>query len=116
MGNCIISVPADGQVPLGNGLKVVKGTIALATYAVGGELLNLSNYLLSTDVPMVLFSGGDNFVSESFFMPAHNGGTVAAGTVKMIGSGASTGGLREANASLDFNSINIGFMAIARGF
>jgi len=112
----VISVPQDGQIPMGSGLKMVKGTIVIGTYATGGVALNLSNYLLSTDVPFISFSGGDNISSIGFFLPSHDGGTVAAGKVRMVESGASTAGLREVNNSLALAAVNIGFCAIGRGF
>lgn len=115
MGNVVIGV--DEQTPLGSGLKMVRGTIKMSTsYATGGDALNLVNYLYNSAVPFVTFTGGDNVASTEFYVPAHDGGTVESGKVRLIAGSAAAGEtkLLECNAAKDASSINVGFIAIGR--
>lgn len=120
MGNVITSVPAEGEIPLGSGLKVVFGTIKMSTsYATGGDALNLVNYFSNSGAaPIVVFSGGSNVASTEFYVPAHNGGSIAEGKVRLVAGSAAAGEtkLLECNNAKDASSINVGFMAIARQF
>ncbi len=112
MGNCIVKV--DAECPLPNGEKMIRGTFKMASsYAIGGDALNLSNYLKTGGYPTVLVDSANGFTLR------HNSGTAAAGVIKAQASGVNVGNVTsmvEPLATTDLSSINTSFIAIGPAY
>lgn len=62
---------------LPGGLRLISGIGTLdSSYVDTGEVMDLSSYMKSADVPHVTLSGGAGYLLE------HDGGTAAAGVIK----------------------------------
>jgi intracellular sulfur oxidation DsrE/DsrF family protein len=105
---CVLNVLSENLK--GNGEKEIRGRVTFATYdQAANPLMNISNYLKSSEVPTVVISS-----SASGYTFVHSGGTVAAGTVAALYVGninASVGGLSQVangtalGATVDFIAV-----------
>ena len=113
MGNCVHHVLKE--TPLPGGEKMVRGKINLSSsYAAAGDACNLSNYFQGS--PQVVVQAMDQNSSNVAVGVSHNGGTAAAGLVRVYVGGTAEDEFLEANAALDFSGVNVPFVAIGQAY
>lgn len=94
-----------------SGEVYVHGTVTFDNlYVTGGETLDLSSYILSTDSPTVLLNGDDGYVAR------HDRGTAAAGTVLLYYDIASSTNAASAQVAVntDVSAVICPFVAIGQ--
>lgn len=110
----VIRVDSEGATL--HGEKMIRGSLAVGTYATDGAALNLANYFKSTTYPSVLITSGSGYALE------HNQGTAASGKIKAYFSEVNQNGANDSYAlvevtnATDLSAVNIPFVAFGQPF
>jgi hypothetical protein len=98
-----------GQSHLPGGYVIVYGTCTMdESYATGGEVMDMSSYILSTDSPVIIFGGDDGYVLQS------DRGTSAANLAIAYEAGADAASLDEVTAATNLAAVISPVIAIGK--
>jgi len=100
----VIASPEIGGTVLVSGLATFD-----SLYATGGEVMDLSSYILSTASPIVTLNGDDGYVAK------HDRGTAVAGKVLLYYSPAGNSAAALTQVAANTNAVAVVCTFFARG-